>query len=663
MKTKNPIQDDLGSEIQSTFHNQILKDCVKLVDMSRKKMGTYYAQWDHNIEVFESFMLADKEDKEAKERKEPSKSIVPIGYSQVMTFIAFCYTLFTQRERMFELLGMSTEDHESAKIGEAFIQRDLSHNIFEQKLFQFLLDISRCSIGVFKISWLRETQMIRVKSQQPMMSFLGLNIGSVETETTQEVTKYLGNKIDNVSPYRFFPDTRLPLSRFQEGEFCASEDEFSIVSLKQLEPDGVVFGIDFIKSQTENQWRDRGPSRTSEDFTHISRQSTTGAGGQTKGTVIVTEVQRVLIPSKYMIDGKPMGTEDYPVKYLIWYANDNRVIRCEPLNYLHNEFTYSLSQFNPDQHSLVNMSLSDSIDALQSIITWFINSHITSVRKVIQNYLVVDPNGVEMGDIKERRSVIRLKATAAGGIDRFVKQLNVTDVTQNHLADVSVLQTLIQVVTGISDNMLGQFHQGRRSAREAGQVFSGSANRLKMHATIIFRTGLETMARQMLSNLRDGLDEEAMVRLVGIDRTTQAGQGFTKADKSDLVGNYDFEVFDGTLPSEKQLNAQTLQEILVGLMSNPESAIALGLDPRAILLEMLELKGIRNPERFSLQAPALQQQQNPNALQQTQSGGPALGPQNPSGQPLLSILPGGDQNQGGQSPVAGIAGGSIPAGQ
>ena len=646
---QDSVNSDLDQEVQSPFHVQILGDCVKLVNMSRKKMGQYYAQWDHNIQVFESFMMADKDDKEAKERKEPSKSVVPIGYSQVMTFIAFCYTLFTQRERVFELLGMSEEDHKPAKIGEAFLARDLSHNIFEAKLFQFLLDIARCSLGVFKTSWVHETQMMKQTVTKPMVSFLGIDLGTTTQEVTQKVTKYLGNKIDNVSPYRFFPDTRLPLARFQEGEFCASEDEYSIVSLKQMEADGLVFGVDHIKAMSKNEWRDRGPSRTSEDFTQISRQATSESGGQSRGTVIVTEVQRVIIPSKYQIDGKPLGDTDYPIKYLIWYANDSRVIRCEPLNYLHNEFTYSISQFNPDQHNLVNMSLSDSIDALQSIITWFINSHITSVRKVIQNYLIVDPNGVEMNDIKERRSVIRLKASAAGGIDRFVKQLAVSDVTQNHLADVGVLQNLIQIVTGISDNMLGQFHQGRRSAREAGQVFSGSANRLKMHATIIFRTGLEQMARQMLSNLRDGLDEETMVRLVGIEPTVESGALFAKADKTDLVGNYDFEVFDGTLPSEKALNAQTLQELLVGLMTNPQSAIALSLDPREILMEMLELKGIRNPQRFSLKPPQ-------NAILQPQPAGQAPGLETPPGQPILSILGGGNPPQGGPSLPGGLPG-------
>lgn len=649
---------DLGSEQQSDFHMQILKDSRALVDMSRRKMCTYYSQWDRNQEVFEGLVQTDNKDRQAKERKEPEKMVVPIAYAQVLTFVSFCFALYTQRERFFELLGMSEEDHKPAKIGEAFLTRDLSMNCFEAKLFQFLLDIARCSLGVFKCSWVHEKQMSRVVQEEPRFSMFGINLGKVKKESMEEVTKFLGNRIMNVSPYRFFPDTRLPLSRFQEGEFVASEDEYSFVALKQMEHEGIVSGIDHIRRMSSTDWKLRGDSRTTEEYSTDIMSATTVAGGQSQGNVLVTEVQRKIIPSKYEINGKKLGEEDYPVKYLVWYANDNRVIRCEPLNYVHDEFTYTLSEFTPDQNNLINMSLSDSIDMLQSTVSWFINSHITSVRKVVQNYLIVDPNGVMMEDIKERKPVIRLKASAAGGIDRFVKQLDVADVTANHLKDVAILQELVQVTTGISENLMGQFHAGRRSATEARNVNSGAVNRLKMQASIIYRTGLEPLARQMLSNLRDGLDEQTMVRLVGVEPTVEAGALFTKADKSDLAGNYDFEIFDGTLPSEKSFTAQALQEIFVALMSKPEVAIALSLDPKAMLTEIMELRGVRNPERFSLPKPLPGQNIIPNPNDNTASGQPtaegATGAVPPTeGSSMLSLVDGAANSGGGEAGGAG----------
>lgn len=112
----------------------------------------------------------------------------------------------------------------------------------------------------------------------------------------------------------------------------------------------------------------------------------------------------------------------------------------------------------------------------------------------------------------------------------------------------------------------------------------------------------------MLSNLREGLTLSSYVRLFGLqkDPTLQTYVEFAKVNKEDLVGDYDFEIFDGTLPSEKQYIRQTLEEAMQALMAQPELALMLGFDLRGIFLEIMELGGVRNPERFRL--PEIQQQ-------------------------------------------------------
>ena len=593
------VKEALTNE-NSEFHKTFLEDSKALVELSRRKMSSYYDQWDRSDEVYRGIQLPDKDDTKAAERKEPVKFIVPISYSQIQTFIAFCYTLYTQRERFFELTGMSEEDHRPAKIGEAFLARDLSYNVFERIMYQFLLDISRFGIGIIKSSWVHEKQMINQVRPNPLASipFLGKLLAGAPTVERVEATKFLGNKLLNVSPYRFFPDVRLPISRFQEGEFVASEDEYSYTTLKDMEKRGELVNISKLKPMSKEAVAERRTRlSTSVD------QNPSMSNAQSKGVYILTEMQRSIIPNEYDLGGgQKLGPEDHPVKYLISYVNDQRLVRLEPLTYIHNQFTYDLAEFSPDQHNLLNQGLSDIIEMLQSTLSWFINSRITSVRKVIQNQLVVDPEGIKMEDVEQRRPVIRLKPSAGRmGVDRFIKQLDLSDVTTNHLKDAEYLQKLVEITTGINENLLGQFHSGRRSATEGRNVFSSSTNRLRMTASVIFRTCFEPLGKKMLSNLQDGLDEETVVRLVGLEPAAQAE--FVKVDKSAIIGNYDFEVFDGTLPSEKAQRAAILGETLAGLMKNPEAAIAMRIDPMAIWLEILELQGIRNPERFTLKAP------------------------------------------------------------
>jgi hypothetical protein len=226
-----------------------------------------------------------------------------------------------------------------------------------------------------------------------------------------------------------------------------------------------VAGVDHVPSFSQTLWEERGETR------HSGSIKTTGlAAGMARNArenILVTQVQVELIPSKFMInEDTPLGEEEYPVKYLIWIANDQRIIRCEPLNYAHNQFTYDIGQFSPDQHALLNESICDVLSKLQDVMNWFINSHITSVRKIIQNRLLIDPNAVVMDDVVNHRPIIRLRpGFSMQGVDKWVKQLDLTDATARHMQDLQTMITLMQMTTSISDNMLGQFSPGRRSAR------------------------------------------------------------------------------------------------------------------------------------------------------------------------------------------------------
>lgn len=653
------IRKELEQEAYTPFHRQLLQDSKALVDMSRRHMQLQYDKWDHNSKIFDLWYHLDQSDRKARERKEPEKQVFPLSYSQQMAFIAFCFTVYTQRERFFEVEGMNLQSHKPAKIAELLLARDLAHSQFQLKLYQFLLDIARFGIGIYKTAWRRETQRLQVEvPQNVFQSFIGKMIGGGQPQMEEQiVTKFLGNDVRNVTPYRFFPDTRLPLVRFQEGEFVGSEDEYSYVALKQMEKEGDLVGTRWLKPFTKKMLADRGQSRFSDDVNIIDSDISTHAG-QTKGSFVLTEVQRVFIPNEYQIDGKPLGKEDYPVKYIIAYVNDTRIVRCEPLNYAHDQFTYDVGQFSPDNLHLLSQSLSDTIDGLQSLVSWFINSRITNVRKVISDKLVVNPDGVEMKDLQDRNPIIRLKPNAAAarlGIDHVIKQLELQDVTQNHLKDAEFLKDFCQTTTGINENILGQFYPGRRSATENRNVNSAAASRLKMTASLLFEQCFIPMGEKMISNLRSGLDEETMVKLQGVEGMES---GFIGITKSDLVGSYSFEMFDGTLPSEKNILAQVLENVVQEGMKSPEIAVAWGIDLRAMLLEAMELRGIRNPQRFTLQ----QEQQDGAA---PQVGG--LQPPGQAGQPLpppSGEMEGGNPDAGtpvvGKSNKNNMNGGSNP---
>lgn len=664
------VKAELSQKQHTPFHSRLLEHCKALVNMSRSDMSSYHNDWEDADMVYRGQRTRDKDDESANKKGAPSKIVVPLTYAQVQTFIAFVMSLYEQRDRFFELEGTGEEDHRAAKLGEALLDQNLEYNQFSLVLYQFLLNVGRFSLGVLKHSWVEKTERVWVEEEQPVRPGWGRPVamlGSLFNPTPQmqkvqvpkDQIEYMGNEVTSISPFCFYPDTRFPLTRFQEGEFCASEEEVSMTSLRRGQKDGMYVGIEHIEPMRDETFRNRKGYK----FAHF-RTAGKDVRGQAESTVIRTTVQIELTPSQFKLsDGTTMGTSDVPEKWLVEIANDNRIIRAQPMGYAHNNFTYSVGQFSPDEKSLINETIADMVSHLQSVIDWLINSHITNVRKHISNRLVIDPAGIHFEDVRDHKPVIRLKPGAANtGVDRYVKQLNVSDVTRGHISDVQTLMQFVFMTTSISDNLMGQYHSGRRSAREAANTANASGQRLRTIAKLLYDGALKPMGKDMLSNLRDGLTEDMFVTVSGDafpdwsaykHFKLEDGRVKVAVNRTNLNGRFDFKVFEGILPSDKHMQAETLEQTLLALLKNPEGLAVLtqvlGYDPQKLFTEVLQLRGVKHPNRFKLDQARLMQ------FQQMQQSQMMLEQQTQQ----MSQNPYGNSNPGQPGPSGNVVPGSV----
>lgn len=164
------IKKELNEKEQTPFVQQVLEDTRDRVHKLAED-DWILSTVDKNDDVYRSIRQRDKFDTLAFERNEPEKMVVPISYAQIQTFVAFCFLLFYQKDRFFELTGFTAEDDKPAKVGEALLARDLTKNIFEAKLVQFLLNIARFGIGITKCSWSVEKQLVRKEVKKPAKPF------------------------------------------------------------------------------------------------------------------------------------------------------------------------------------------------------------------------------------------------------------------------------------------------------------------------------------------------------------------------------------------------------------------------------------------------------------------------------------------------------------
>jgi hypothetical protein len=596
----------------SDFHRALLDHVMKLVKMSRSTMSKSYDDWDNQMAIFKGERQPDKTDVEMSKRDKPVKMVIPSTFAQVMTFTSFLFLLFTQNRTFYELVPTGDEDYGTKyKDSEKLLERDVRANSWNSILFQHLLDTSRYGMGVLECSWTRKIARVYVP-QEPTL----VTVGGFETEVPggdswKEYVKYEGNLVRPISPYRWFPDTRFPLADFQRGEFCACEEEYSKTLLKDLEEAGEVAGVEFIRPLPRSLDKTRGgPTRQQGAILSGTSgnnvvQGAVGSGtGTMEGTVLVTKVQVWLVPSKFKFGPKdtPLGPEEFPVMYHVWYANDNRLIRVEPTYAWHNEFYYTLAQFTPDMNQTVSLGLADLIFRLQDVITWLINARVTDVRRNLRGRNIINPSIIDTKTLDGEGDIYLRKGANAAMMERAIKPLDVNDVTRSHMTDADVLNKIMQTVTGVNDNAQGQYNSGRRSATEARVVSAGSAGRMKMHGNLIWETSLGRLGRLMLSNLRQSLSFEAFAQSIGSgDPTMMQRYNLWKGTPEEVVGGHDFFTFDSTLQSEKGFIAQSLQELLVAVINNPMSAQMLDLDPRSMLQEIQYLRGGGNVSRFSLQ--------------------------------------------------------------
>lgn len=598
----------LDTEQPTPFHQAMLSHCKALVKMSRGEMSRHYDTWDLHDMVYRGERAPDHDDKQQLRKGQPVKQIVPNTFAQCHTFVSALFLMLKQNDSFFELQPNGDQNQGSKQRDiEKILERDLRRQQFNTTLFQSLTSVAKFGLGVMEVGW--TTKVVRAKiTPEPLdIDFQGVKTSVPQNASWQEFLKYEGNSIRSVSPYRWFPDTRHALVDFQKGEFCAAEEEYAKGQLRDMESQDEVAGVDHILPLPRNFEKLRGSiTRTNLGMSINGKFTFLGGPSQSESTVLVTKMQVWIVPSKFMVEGKPLGTEKFPVLYHVWYANDNRIIRLEPTATWHNQFSWTVGQFTPDMHHLVNQGMAGLIYRLQDVISFLFNSRITDVRRNLRGRNVINPAIIDTKSLDGEGDVFVRKGASAAMLDRAVMPLRTADVTAGHLADASTVSSIMETVTGMSSNLLGQYASGRRSSREAGNVAAGTGGRVKLHGELLWSSMFEPLGQMMMSNSRQSLSQESFNRIIGegaapnpeqdIENRWKAFQGTPE----EVICEDGFFIFDSTLQSEKPQIAQALQDLLGMIVQSPQAAVMLDLDPRIMMQQISWLRGASSLTQYSL---------------------------------------------------------------
>lgn len=581
---------------------ELLEEVVGAVNNSRTFIASHFTQWDKALATYKRKKGLDAADARAKQKGEPAKMVVPLTYAQCNTLVTFLFISLTSKDSVFELSATGNEDFELREVAQAIVDREVRQTGYHMRLVEALLDMVRFSLGILKTSWEYESVFVENKTAEADVSFIfdpnDLTIPQEEDSVEEEIILKEGCKIENISPYHFFYDTRVPLPRWKEGRFAADEQSVNLKDLKRLEKQGFLVGTEYIKEFDKELWTARG-GKTENRLEGV--EPANFAGKQPKGDRMVarTSVQYRLVPSEH-----GLGESEDEEIWVITYANDSRVIGLQPLNSPANEFQYDILQLLPDQHADLSDSLSKLIDPIQEVITWLINARVASVRRNIDGRLVVDQQHVDMSTLNTNSPFILLKKSAPRmGTSRFIEQLRTTDPTASHFQDSEALIRILYMVSGVNENSMGAFAPGRRSATENRTANAGASARMKLIGASCWYGGLASLGRKVLLSCRQDMSFTTFSKIVGPEKANQFYDLFHPSNPYELYSSEDFFTYDATIESERNYVAQSLQELFLGLVSNPEVAASMQLDLPAMLNEIYALRGVKNLSRFKIKQP------------------------------------------------------------
>lgn len=632
------------------LHRRILDGVRDRVAASKRAYDTKHEQWRKAEEAALSYMPERDVDAVRRGKRESGAPqyttiYVPYTYGVLMASHTYWTTVFMSRNPVLQFSGRHGETEMAVQALEALMGYQTDVGKMLVPWYIWLFDVGKYGVGILGTYWDEEFSIVSQIEEREEM-FLGmLKTGNIKkVKTSKRVRGYEGNKNYNVRPFDFYPDPRVTLANFQQGEHCSVFRKIGWNTILKRSEQGYYINVDELRRNRDfhHGEGEQGSSKLDRPNSNTDYLAPEGEGrgsnsAQGKGNSVISayEVYVELIPEDW-----GLGNSSLPEKWVFTVTSDYKLVfGAQPLGANHDKFPFNVIVLEPEGYGIIPRGMPELLEPVQNTVNWLINSHFYNVRKILNGQYVVDPSRVAISDMLDPTpgGIIRLKAAGYGSNpNEVINQLTATDVTQGHLRDIQVMLEIGQRAVGVNDQLMGVLQgSGRKTATEVRSASTFGINRLKTNAEFFSAMGWSQMSQMMVQNTQQYYSQEKKFRIVG-DLAMEAGQSFIDVDPETITGFYDFVPVDGTLPVDRFAQANLWKELLGQMRQMPE--LAATYDIGRIFAFVAQLGGLKNINQFKVQVGSPQQ-----LAQQAQAG---------------NVVPmgGANLNEPGQIPNMGATG-------
>lgn len=626
----------------SELHKKLVKRLSDRIKYANSDSGDRQNRWtkaDDTILAYVPESETDAKRRTAREnRGEPKYTTIKLPYTFALLMAAHTYltSVFLGRNPVHQFSGRHGETEAQVQGLEALIGYQVDVGEVLGPYYLWFYDALKYGIGVIEEYWEQETLQYAYIQNAP-------NSEKKALVRVQSVG-YEGTKICNISPRDFLPDPRLPVGKFQEGEFVFVRKRLSWETITRRKAQGYYMNVEHIKAGMQDFAGGTGgesqlerPQDASTFYEHTFDEDHPFLVPSYEGCVTI-------IPSEW-----GLGDSDFPEKWMFTITGDlATIIGAQPHGAMHCKFPYGVLESEVEAYGTWNRGLPDIIEPVQNTMDWLINQHFFNVRAALNNQFILDPSRIVTKGAEDGGPgfVYRLRPEAYGqDIRTFFHQVQVADVTRNHITDMQTMLGIGERITGINDSILGVLNAGgRKTATEVRTSTGFGVNRLKTTAEYMSATGFSQHSQRMVQMTQQYYTAEKKFKIAGsliAEMGTQA-EPFLNVKPEDIQGFYNFVPVDGTLPVDRLMLANMWKDILLQLRSVPP--LMAQFDMGKIFTHLANLMGVRNVGQFRVQLGSpealLQQQDAGNliALGGRSGGGSRGGGTRPSGVPAPSPM-------------------------
>lgn len=588
----------------SRHHQWAVDQIDQRYQLSREKMSERHEKWRRDDEAFISYVHerdVDKKKKSLRDFGQPQFTTVYIPYDYAVLMSAHTYwtSVFLSRSPIFQYMGQASSGASAEGAVSSIIDYQVTAGRIVPPLYIWLLDVGKYGCGIVGSYWQKD-QIIVSREVDIPDTFMGVDLGTTKKELRHvAVPGYEGNKVFNVRPTDFFPDPRVTMMNFQEGEFCGRITSSGWNAMLKGAQNGKYFNLDVVRSMKGMQHLDRnfGSDKVVRPF----------QPGDLHGTTTVKDMSHIELLEMYIeLIPKDWGLHDstYPEKWVFLVAGGGIIVQAQPLGLFHNKFPFGILEYEPDGYAMFKPSMLERMRPLNDTINWLINTHFFNTRKALNDMFVVDPSKVMMKDVlsPEPGKIIRLKEEMYGqDVRSAIYQFPVNNITQAHLQDSGIIANLLQRIPGVNDNIMGMLAVGgRKTATEVRTSSSFGINRLKTNAEFYSATGFSDLAILLLQQTQQLMSVERQVRIAGADAWGVPGaERHLRVTPQDIQGFFDFVPVDGTLPIDRFAQVNMWASLLQQMAQAPQ--VLMQYDLGKIFAFVAQLAGLKNISQFRVQ--------------------------------------------------------------